>query len=92
VLFLYWIHFVFPLVVDICVLQPPIDTLGETASASQVFLKGPIVRACWCALGYEPWVYLCANRDPPRILDRRPSGEWDHRVTRSIVSDRVLKS
>ena len=41
-----WIHFAFPLVVDTCVLQPPIDTLGETASTSQVLPKGPVVRAC----------------------------------------------
>jgi hypothetical protein len=51
-----------PLVVDICVLQPPIATSGETASASQVFPKGPVVRACWCALGAEPWVCPCANK------------------------------
>jgi hypothetical protein len=29
-----------PMVLDICVLQPPIDTSGETTSASQVFPKG----------------------------------------------------
>jgi hypothetical protein len=29
---LSWIHFAFPLVVDTCVLQPPIATSGETAS------------------------------------------------------------
>jgi hypothetical protein len=50
------------LVVDICVLQPLIDTLGETASALQVLLKGLVVRACWCALGAEPWVFPCANK------------------------------
>jgi hypothetical protein len=42
-----WIHFSFPLVVDTCVLQPPIATLGETASTLQVLPKGPVVRACW---------------------------------------------
>jgi hypothetical protein len=26
-----------------------------------VFPKGIIVRACWCALGDEPWVCPCAN-------------------------------
>jgi hypothetical protein len=51
-----------PLVVDICVLQPPITTSGETASASQVLLEGPVVRACWCALGAEPCVFPCANK------------------------------
>jgi hypothetical protein len=56
-----WIHFALPLVVDTCVLQPPIATLGETASASQVLLKGPVVRACWCIVRVEPWVYPCAN-------------------------------
>jgi hypothetical protein len=40
----------FPLVVDTCVLQPPIATSGETASASQVFPKGPVVRDCWCTI------------------------------------------
>jgi hypothetical protein len=58
----FWIHFVFPLVVDTCVLQPPIATLGETASASQVLLKGPVVRACWCIVRDEPWVFPCANK------------------------------
>jgi hypothetical protein len=48
----------FPLVVDTCVLQPPIfTTSGETAFSLQVFLKGPIVRACWCAIRSEPWVF-----------------------------------
>jgi hypothetical protein len=61
VLFSYWIHFVFPLVIDICVLQPPIDTLGEDASTSQVLPKGPVVRACWCTFGAEPWVCPYAN-------------------------------
>jgi hypothetical protein len=37
-------------------LQPPIVASGETAYASQVLLKGPIVRACWCAIRDEPWV------------------------------------
>jgi hypothetical protein len=46
----------FPLVVDTYVLQPPIATSGETASASQVFPKGLVVRACWCAIRVEPWV------------------------------------
>jgi hypothetical protein len=55
----------FPLVVDICFLQPPIATSGETASASQVWSKGPVVRACWCAIRVEPWVYPCANNMPP---------------------------
>jgi hypothetical protein len=62
VLLLYWIHFAFPLVVDTCVLQPPIVTSGETASASQVLPKGPVVRACWCVVRVEPWVYPCANK------------------------------
>jgi hypothetical protein len=62
VLFLYWIHFVFPLVVDTCVLQPPIATSGETAFASQVLPKGPVVRACWCTLRDKPWVCPCANK------------------------------
>jgi hypothetical protein len=52
----------FPLVVDTCVLQPPIATSGETASASQVLSKGPVVRDCWCAIRTEPWVCPCANR------------------------------
>jgi hypothetical protein len=44
-----------PLVVDISFLQPPLlATSGETASASQVLPKGPVVRACWCALGVNP--------------------------------------
>jgi hypothetical protein len=51
----------FPLVVDTCVLQPPIATSGETASASQVLPKGPVVRACWCTVRAEPWVCPCAN-------------------------------
>jgi hypothetical protein len=41
---------------------PPIATSGEIASASQVFLKGLVVRACWCALGAEPWVCPCAKK------------------------------
>jgi hypothetical protein len=50
------------LVVDIYVLQPPIATSVETASAWQVLSKGLVVRACWCALGVEPWVCPCANK------------------------------
>jgi hypothetical protein len=45
-----WIHFAFPLVVDTCVLQPPIATLGETASAPRVLPIGLVVRACWCVV------------------------------------------
>jgi len=56
------IHSAFPLVVDTCVLQLPISTLGETASASQVLLKGPVVRACWCTIRIEPWVCPYANK------------------------------
>jgi hypothetical protein len=52
----------FPLVVDTCVLQPHIATLGENASALQVFLKGPVVRAYWCAVRVEPWVCPYANK------------------------------
>jgi hypothetical protein len=58
----------FPLVVDSCVLQPPISTLGETASTLQVFLKGLVVRACWCAIRYEPWVCPCANNGLPTTI------------------------
>jgi hypothetical protein len=36
--------------------------LGETASALQVFLKGLVFMAYWCALGDEPWVYPYANK------------------------------
>jgi hypothetical protein len=43
--------------------DPPIDTSGETASSSQFLLKGPVVRACWCAIGVEPRVCPCANND-----------------------------
>jgi hypothetical protein len=50
------------LVVDTCVLQPPIATSGETTSASQVLPKGPVVRACWCIVRVEPWVLTCANK------------------------------
>jgi hypothetical protein len=52
----------FPLAVDTCVLQHPISTLGETASASQVLPKGPIVRDCWCVVRFEPWVCPRANK------------------------------
>jgi hypothetical protein len=27
-----------------------------------VLPKGPVARACWCALGAEPWVFPCANK------------------------------
>jgi hypothetical protein len=27
-----------------------------------VLLKGPIVRACWCAIRDEPWVCPCSNK------------------------------
>jgi hypothetical protein len=57
-----WIHFAFSLVVDTCVLQPPIATSGETTSASQVLPKGLVVRACWCIVRVEPWVCPCANK------------------------------
>jgi hypothetical protein len=52
----------FPLVVDTCVLQPPIATSVETISASQVLLKGTVVRDCWYALRAGPWVCPCANK------------------------------
>jgi hypothetical protein len=55
-------HPAFLLVVDTCVLQPPIATLGETSSASQVFSKGPLFSVCCCAIRVEPWVCPCANR------------------------------
>jgi hypothetical protein len=60
--FLLLIHFPFPLVVDTCVLQPAIVTSGETASTSQVFLKGPVVRACCCIVIYEPRFYPYSNK------------------------------
>jgi hypothetical protein len=53
-----------PLVVNICVLQPPIATSSEIAYASQVLSKGPIVRAYWCTLGDEPWVCPYVNNCP----------------------------
>jgi hypothetical protein len=58
---LFWIHFAFPMVVDTCVLQPPIATSGETASSPRVFLKGPMCRDFWCVVRVEPWVFPCAN-------------------------------
>jgi hypothetical protein len=58
----------FPLVVDTCVLQPPIATSGETASAPQVLPKGPVVRACWCIVRVEPWVCPCANKPRPSVV------------------------
>jgi hypothetical protein len=57
-----WIHFAFPLVVDTCVLQPPIATLSETASSLQVFPKGLVVRACGCTVRVESWVCPYANK------------------------------
>jgi hypothetical protein len=53
---------VYPYANNIYVLQPPIATSGETASTSQMCLKGPIVRDCWCTLGFEPWVYPYAKK------------------------------
>jgi hypothetical protein len=52
----------FPLAVETCIVKPPIDTLGETAFASQVLPKGLVVRACWCVSIVELWVYPCANK------------------------------
>jgi hypothetical protein len=40
----------------------PIDTSGETSSASWVLPKGPIVTVFWCTDRVELWVYLCANK------------------------------
>jgi hypothetical protein len=45
-----------------CPTTPPIAISGETSSASQVFPKGSIVRACWCTLGAEPWVCPYTNK------------------------------
>jgi hypothetical protein len=59
---LFWIHFECILVVDTCVLQPPISTSSKTASTLQVFPKGPLVRACWCVVRVEPWVCPYANK------------------------------
>jgi hypothetical protein len=57
------------MVVDTCVMQSPIATSGETASSSQVFPKRPIVRACWCIVRDEPWVFPCANIDVSSLSD-----------------------
>jgi hypothetical protein len=32
-----------------------------------VLPKGLVARACWCALGAEPWVYPCANNDIGKV-------------------------
>jgi hypothetical protein len=32
-----------------------------------MFLKGPIVRDCWCTVNDEPWVCPCANRDHGKV-------------------------
>ena len=56
------IHFAVPLVVDTCVLQPPISTSGETTSALRVLTKGSVVRVCWCIVRFEPWVWPYANK------------------------------
>jgi hypothetical protein len=47
--------------------NPLIATSGETALASQVLSKGTIARACWHALGAEPWACPCANRYIPSL-------------------------
>jgi hypothetical protein len=58
----FGIQFAFHLVVDTCVLQPPIATSGETASSSQVLVKGKIVKVCWCVVRVEPWVCPYSNK------------------------------
>jgi hypothetical protein len=72
-----------------CVLQPPIATLSETASASQVLPKEPIVRACWCVIRTEPWVCPCINRvitpssspcGSPIVMVPKKDGTWKMRV------------
>jgi hypothetical protein len=53
------------MVVDTCVLQPSIATSGETASASQVLPKGPVVRAYWRVVRVEPLgLPLCQQMVP----------------------------
>jgi hypothetical protein len=42
--------------------NPPISTLGETSSTSQVLLKGQVVGVCWCTVRVESWVFPCANK------------------------------
>jgi hypothetical protein len=54
--------------------NPLIVASGETASASQVLLKGPVARACWCTLGAEPWVFPYANK-------------WFHCQDRNILEE-----
>jgi hypothetical protein len=46
----------------LCLEITPIATSSETTFASQVLPKGPVVRACRCALGDEPWVCPYANK------------------------------
>jgi hypothetical protein len=60
---LFWIHFAFPLVVDTYVLQPPIATSGETASASQVLPKGPVVGVCWCTIRSSDYSFILSFQD-----------------------------
>jgi hypothetical protein len=42
--------------------NPPITTLGETASSLQVFPKGTVVRACWCSIRTKLCAFPCANK------------------------------
>jgi hypothetical protein len=50
----------------LCPATPLIATLGETSCTSQMSLKGPIVRFCWCVVIFEPWVFSCGNRWYPK--------------------------
>ena len=55
-------HLILPWLQTSLSCNPLIAASGETASASQVLPKGPVVRACWCALGAKPWVCPRANK------------------------------
>jgi hypothetical protein len=87
VVLLPWIHFSFHVVVDTCVLQPPITTSGEIASAPQVLPKGPVVRALWCVVRVEPWVFPYAKFDDK--VDSKACNDVGRFVVFITISSRI---
>jgi hypothetical protein len=50
-----------------------------------VLPKGPIVRACWCTIRVEPWVYPCANSSPRMTKRKREGTDTSHGKAERVI-------
>jgi hypothetical protein len=59
--------------------------LGETASSSQVFSKGPVARACWCTLGVNLGSSPVPTQELFEWLDRLVDTQFEIRSRPLVV-------